>query len=108
MTKLTPKQELFVAEYLKDLNASEAARRAGYSAKTAPKIGSENLQKLDVRTAIVNAMNKRMDEIGITQNDVLREVISFAFMDTRAAFDQNGNLLPIHEIPAELARAITG
>lgn len=49
---LTPKQERFVAEYLVDLNATQAAIRAGYSVKTATAIGSENLTKPDIASAV--------------------------------------------------------
>ncbi len=45
---LTPKQQLFVAEYLVDLNATQAAVRAGYSKKTAYSVGHENLKKPEV------------------------------------------------------------
>jgi len=46
---LTPKQRLFVAEYLKDFNATQAAMRAGYSKKTAYSIGQENLKKPEIQ-----------------------------------------------------------
>ena len=51
--KLTPKQERFVQEYLIDLNATQAAIRAGYSQRTARQIGDENLSKPDIRAAVV-------------------------------------------------------
>ena len=56
MTKLTPKQAAFVAEYLISLNASEAARKAGYSPKTAAETGYENLRKPHIAAAIQKAM----------------------------------------------------
>jgi phage terminase small subunit len=56
MSKLTAKQQLFVDEYLVDLNASAAARRAGYSEKTARAIGIENLTKPAIRAAVDAAM----------------------------------------------------
>jgi len=49
---LTPKQHRFVAEYLVDLNASQAALRAGYSARTAPQQGSRLLKNAQVQAAI--------------------------------------------------------
>ncbi len=48
MAKLTPKQKRFVAEYLVDLNATAAAKRAGYSEKTAEQVGYQLLQKTTV------------------------------------------------------------
>lgn len=56
---MTPKQERFVAEYLLCLNATQAAIRAGYSAKTASKIGSENLQKPEISEAIKKALEEK-------------------------------------------------
>ncbi len=58
MPKLSEKQRRFVAEYLIDLNATQAAIRAGYSAKTARSVGSENLTKPDIAAAIAKAQQK--------------------------------------------------
>ncbi len=69
---LTPKQERFVAEYLIDLNATQAAIRAGYSVKTAKEIGAENLTKPAVKAAIDARIDQRAAEAKITQDDVLR------------------------------------
>ena len=55
MAGLTPKQRKFVSEYLVDLNATQAAIRAGYSEKTDYRIGAELLQKTSVAEAIVKA-----------------------------------------------------
>lgn len=71
---LTNKQELFVQEYLVDLNAAQAAIRAGYSEKTARAIGHENLTKPNIESALQAAMAKRADETGITAEKVLREL----------------------------------
>ena len=57
MAKLTPKQKAFCDEYLIDLNATQAAIRAGYSEKTANRIGNENLSKLDIQNSIKELMN---------------------------------------------------
>ena len=53
--KLTAKQQKFVAEYLKDLNATQAAIRAGYSEKTAKEVGCQNLTKLNIQKVIKEA-----------------------------------------------------
>lgn len=68
---LTPKQERFVAEYLIDLNATQAAIRAGYSAKTAGQIGEQNLKKLDIAAAVKSAMEKRACRNDVTQDEVI-------------------------------------
>lgn len=64
---LTPKQQLFVEEYLIDLNATQAAIRAGYSPNNADKIGSELLGKTRVSEAIKIAMAERSRRTGSTR-----------------------------------------
>ena len=71
MYKLTAKQERFVAEYLIDLNATQAAIRAGYSEKTAQMIGSENLSKPMIADAVAAAQAKRSERTEVTQDYVL-------------------------------------
>ena len=72
---MTPKQEAFVAEYLIDLNATQAAIRAGYSEATAYSIGNENLSKPEIATAIAKAKELRATECGIDAAWVLREAV---------------------------------
>lgn len=76
---LTEKQARFVAEYLVDLNATEAAKRAGYSEKTAYSIGFENLRKPEIQEAIAEAMDARAKRTSITQDRVLQELARIAF-----------------------------
>ena len=76
---LTEKQARFVAEYLVDLNATEAAKRAGYSEKTAYSIGFENLRKPEIQEAIQAAMDARSKRTEITQDMVLQELARIAF-----------------------------
>ena len=61
--KLSPKQEVFVQEYLKDLNATQAAIRAGYSEKSASRIGIELLNKNHVREAVEKGRAKRAEKV---------------------------------------------
>lgn len=74
-SKLTPKQEMFVKEYLIDLNATQAAIRAGYSKKTAKDIACENLAKPNIAKAIQEAFNKRAERIEVDQDYVLNTFI---------------------------------
>ena len=71
---LTPKQQRFVEEYLTALNATKAAIRAGYSAKTAEVIGYENLRKPQIAAAIQVEMNKRSEKTSITSEYVITTV----------------------------------
>lgn len=70
--KLTPKQAAFVQEYLLDLNATQAAIRAGYSPRTASFIGHENLRKPNIAAAIASAQAERSERLNITADEVLR------------------------------------
>lgn len=77
---LTNKQSMFVKEYLKDLNATQAAIRAGYSEKTAGQIGEQNLKKLQIADAIQQAMAQRAEKIELTADNVLQSIISIRAM----------------------------
>lgn len=79
MAKLTPKQKAFVEEYLVDLNATQAAIRAGYSAKTAYRTGADNLRKPQIQEEIQKAMKEREKRTEITQDKVLKELAAIAF-----------------------------
>ena len=108
MKKLTDKQARFVNEYLIDLNATQAAIRAGYSKKTSYSIGQENLNKPEIQGAVQEAMEKRSKRTEITQEMVVQELARIAFLDIRQAFDENGNLLSIPNMPEDVARAVGG
>ena len=103
---LTTRQELFVLEYLKDLNATQAAIRAGYSQDTAGSIGSENLQKPEISAAIAEAAAKRLQRVQIEADFVLKELYGLSNVDPAAAYDEDGNLKPIHDIPIAVRKAI--
>lgn len=77
--KLTPKQAEFVRQYLVDLNATQAAIRAGYSERTANRIGPELLGKTCIRDAIAAAQSKREQRTEITQDKVVSELAKIAF-----------------------------
>ena len=76
--KLTPKQERFVQEYLVDLNATAAAKRAGYSEKNAGKIGPELLGKTRVSAAIQEAIQRRSQRTEVTQDYVIGKLKAIA------------------------------
>lgn len=80
---LTAKQQRFVDEYLIDLNATQAAIRAGYSEKTARSISNENMTKPDIQAAIEKGMQARSGRVEITQDMVLRELAKIGFSDIR-------------------------
>lgn len=82
---LTPKQVRFVEEYLVDLNATQAAIRAGYSEKTAKEIGCQNLTKLNIAAEIEKAMESRVERTQVTADQVIAELAKIAFVDIRKA-----------------------
>lgn len=77
--KLTDRQEKFCNEYLIDLNATQAAIRAGYSKKTADRIGHENLSKLDIQERIQGLRQIIADNQQITPERVIKEFARIAF-----------------------------
>lgn len=89
---LTPKQQRFVEEYLIDLNATQAAIRAGYSAKTAKQQGQRLLTNVDVSQAVAEAQAKLSERTEITQDMVLRELAKIGFSDIRRAIKWNSNV----------------
>lgn len=113
--KLTPKQIKFIDEYLIDLNATQAAIRAGYSKKTAQRIGSENLSKPLIQEEIQKRRNKLQNKCEITQERVLRELAAIAFASgadfakvvTGGTFD-TVKMIPTDKIPPEKLAAIAG
>lgn len=74
--KLSVKQKMFCREYLKDLNATQAAVRAGYSEKSANRIGAENLTKPYLSEYIQEIMNKRAEKVEISAEEVLNDILA--------------------------------
>ncbi|MBB4834989.1 terminase small subunit [Acinetobacter schindleri] len=99
MANLTPKQQRFVEEYLIDLNATQAAIRAGYSEKTAKVIAAQNLSKLNVQEAIEEAQSKRTEQTQIDAAYVLRRLVEIDQMDVLDIMDDKYCLKPIGEWP---------
>lgn len=81
MAKLTAKQQRFCDEYLIDLNATQAAIRAGYSAKTADQQGSRMLTNVKVQQEIAEKMAERSKRTGINQDRVLQEIAKLALVN---------------------------
>ena len=99
MANLTPKQQRFVEEYLIDLNATQAAIRAGYSEKTARDIGCENLAKPNIAKAIEEAQNKRQEQTQIDAAYVLKRLVEIDQMDVLDIMDDQMKIRPVNEWP---------
>lgn len=93
MAKLTTKQRVFVDEYIVSLNATQAAIKAGYSAKTADVIGHQLLRKTLVQAEIQKAMDARGKKTGITAEYVLTSLQSVAerCMQAEPVLDREGS-----------------
>lgn len=105
---LNPKQQQFVAEYLVDLNATQAAIRAGYSPKTAGVQGFDLLKKPEIAAAIESLRNEHAKNTGLTVERVLTEAMRLAFFDIRKLADAEGNPIPINQLDDDTAAAIQG
>ncbi len=92
MAKLGARQQRFVDEYLIDLNATQAAIRAGYSAKTADVQGSRMLGTVKVQQAISEAMAERSRRTGINQDRVVLELAKIALVKMTDIVDSQGRI----------------
>jgi phage terminase small subunit len=89
---LTEKQKQFVEEYLIDLNATQAAIRAGYSAKTANEKGSQLLTNERIQEEVSVAMAERSKRTGVNQDRVVLELAKIAFVKMTDIVDSNGKI----------------
>ena len=106
--KLTPKQAAFVEEYAIDMNATQAAIRAGYSVKTAKEQATRLLSNVHVAAAIAKGRAARSERTGITADRVLQELARIAFFDIRKALNPDGTMKPLSELDDDTAAAIAG
>lgn len=105
---MTPKQAAFVQQYLVDKNATQAAIRAGYSAKTASSAGERLLRNVEVCAAIERGMSDLASRLGITAERVLLERSRLAFFDSRKLFNTDGSPIPVQDLDDDTAAAIAG
>ena len=98
-TELTPKQRAFLREYLLDLNATQAAIRAGYSDATAYSQGQRLLKHVEVAKAIEGAMSARAKRTDITADRVLQELAKIGFSDIRKAVKSQSGLITEEDNP---------
>ena len=106
--RLTARQRRFVDEYLVDVNATQAAIRAGYSARTANVSGCENLTKPNIAAAIITAMQARAQRTQITADRVLEELAVIAFSDIRDfTVDDSGALELTEGAPDDAWKAVS-
>lgn len=108
MRQLIPKQKAFVAEYLVDLNATQAAIRAGYSAKRADSSGPRMLGFVGIQAAIQAAMAEREKRTEINADYVLKRLAEIDRMDCLDILNDNGTVKPISQWPKIWRQFISG
>lgn len=100
---MTKKQERFIEEYLIDLNATQAAIRAGYSPATAKDIGCENLAKPNIRARIDQAMAERSKRTGVNADRVIQELAKIAFVNATEVIDLKTATVKEDALPEDTA-----
>lgn len=105
---ITDQQEMFCKEYIVDLNASAAARRAKYSEDTATQSASRLMADERIQARVQELFNERAARVELTADMVLRELLKIATIDLALIYDENGKLKNIHDIPEDVRRAIAG
>lgn len=105
--KLNDMQSRFCKEYIKDLNATQAAIRAGYKEKAAKAQGSKLLTNDDISCRVQSLMDKRSKKVEVEADTILRELLKLATSDLRQMFHEDGRLLEPHEWPDSVAGAIS-
>ena len=100
---MTKKQKRFIEEYLIDLNATQAAIRAGYSPDTAKSIGSENLTKPDIQARIAKTMAERSRRTGVNADRVVMELAKIAFVNASDVIDAETATLKPDAAPEDTA-----
>lgn len=105
---LTDKQAAFCREYLIDLNATQAAIRAGYSEKTAKDIAAENLAKPNIQNRIQQLINSRNERMDVDADYVLKRLVSIDQMDILDILTDKGDLKPVKEWPKVWRTTLNG
>jgi phage terminase small subunit len=105
---LSPKEQVFIREYLKDGKGTRAVIAAGWSAKTASVTASKLLRKPNVAEELANLRGKLLDKLEISAERVLQGLGELAFFDPRKMFNEDGSLKKITELDGMTVRALTG
>lgn len=105
--KLTDKQSRFCDEYMIDLNATQAAIRAGYSENTAKEIGCENLTKPNIQERIQELQKEVQERNKISADMVVNELAKIGFMTIDEIFDEDGDIKGVHSLSDKAKAAVS-
>ena len=108
MAELNQRQEMFCREYIKDLNGTQAAIRAGYSKKTADRMAYELLKKPEIQAFVLQSKAERVDAVKVDANYVLKRLIEIDEMDVADILDDGGDFLPIRKWPKTWRTTLSG
>ncbi|MCL7941210.1 terminase small subunit [Halomonas sp. ATCH28] len=108
MAKVTDKQQRFVEEYLKDLNASQAALRAGYSEKSAGHLGAQLLAKPHIAELIAQGKAKRSEKTAIDAAYVLNRLVEIDQMDVADILNDDGSVKAVRDWPRAWRTYVSG
>ena len=108
MAELNQRQELFCREYIKDLNGTQAAIRAGYSPRTADRMAYELLKKPEIQAFVLQSKAERVEEVKVDANYVLKRLIEIDEMDVADILDDGGDFLPIRKWPKTWRTTLSG
>jgi phage terminase small subunit len=103
-----PKQARFAAEYLKDLNATQAAIRAGYSKRRASEQGYSLLQIPSVACHVQRVQARQLERTELTADEVINGLRAIACVDLSQIYDAQGNLMSVHDWPDDVKRVVMG
>ena len=104
---LTPKQKRFVAEYLTDLNATQAAIRAGYPPSSANEMACHLLAKSNIEEIVAAGIARRNARVEVTQDRVIAELARIGFADTRDLYHEDGTPKAPNELDPHTAAAVS-
>lgn len=107
-SKLNDRQELFCLEYVNDLNATQAAIRAGYSEKTARSIGNRMLTFVDIQNRIAELQDKRSNELEVDARYVLNRLLEIDRMDVKDILNDDGTIKHVFEWPKVWRTTLSG
>ena len=103
MKPLTPKQKKFCEQYLIDLNATQSAIRAGYSARRASEIGYQLLHKTTVQGTIQKLQKSLSEKTEVSAQRVVKEFAKIAFTNPKSLYGKDGSPISITDLPDDVA-----
>lgn len=106
--KMSPQNAIFIVEYLKDMNGAQAAIRAGYSKDSAKEIAYQLLQRPHIKKEIERQLDARSARTLITADKILFEMWQIADYDPQDAYEPNGDLKALSDMPVQVRKAIAG